>query len=120
MTTAPSPQAPITTEDRAAEDAADRPPTGRKSRTTPPTARTSALYRDLTRLLERLITADPALRTRLAAALADGPATAIDTLEVLADTHEGLRDGILTFVLDHVDYAALTARLGVPAEREGE
>ncbi len=120
MTTTPSTTAPITTEGRAPEKAADRHPTGRKARSTPPTARTSALYRDLTRLLERLIAADPTLRTRVAAALGNGPATALDTLEALAGAHEGLRDGILTFVLDHVDYAALAERLGVPAGRGGE
>ena len=113
MATTPPIKAPTTTEDRATRDAADRPPKGRKPRGTPPTAHTSALYRDLTKLLERLITADPALRRRVAAVLGEGPATTIDTLEALAGAHEGLRDGIVTFVLDHVDYAALAERLEV-------
>ena len=79
---------------------------------TAPTARTSALYRDLTRLLQRLIAADPALRARIVGALRQGPAATIDTLEEMSDIHDGLRDGIVIVVLNHVDYDALAARLG--------
>ncbi len=89
---------------------------------TAPTARTSALYRDLTKLLQRLIAVDPALRARIAVdpalrarivgAPRQGPAATIDTLEEMSDMHDGLRDGIVIFVLNHVDYDALAARLG--------
>lgn len=100
-------------------DAVDGPEVQPRRRT-PPTAQTSALYRDLTRLLERLITADPALRAQVTATLRRGPAMTIDRLEAVVDTHDALRDGIVTFVLDHVDYEALAARLGAQDTRSDE
>ena len=93
-------------------------PISRKSRTTPPTAQTSALYRDLTALLYRQITALPAGRQHAARAAArqdpealrahlwaDEPA--FDSFGVEAPAVLG----VLTFVFDHVDWAALAARL---------
>jgi len=66
---------------------------------------------------------EPAEPTRavFVATLLEGPGLRHDGGgEALAGAHEGLRDGILTFVFDHADYAALAERLGVSAGREGE
>jgi hypothetical protein len=96
----------------------DRQVVACKPRTTPPTARTSALWRDLTALLYRQIVALPEGRQRDARAAAGRGSAALRAH--LWDAEPAFRtpgaeapgvQGVLTFVFDHVDWAALATRL---------